>query len=138
MERRWLPSELSAGRFCEIVFSILEGNAAGSYPGSPQKPRDFVQACRQLEGAVGLPRSFRILIPRMLPALYEIRNNRGVGHVGGDVDPNHMDASIALAMVNWIMAELVRVLHDLPMDKARWLSIIWLIAQFLWCGKVKP
>jgi len=59
-----------------------------------------------------VPRSFQILIPRLLPALYEIRNNRGVGHVGGDVDPNYMDATMVVGAVKWIMGELTRVFHS--------------------------
>ena len=43
----------------------------------------------------------------MIVALYEIRNDRGVGHTGGDVDPNHMDASMVLAGAKWLVAELV-------------------------------
>jgi hypothetical protein len=114
MERRWRPSELSGGRFCEIVYTILDGHAGGSYANTPSKPRSFVDACRRLEQNTNVPRSFQILIPRLLPALYEIRNNRNVGHVGGDVDPNHMDSVAVLTTANWIMAELVRVLHQLP------------------------
>src|SRR5438876_6301495 len=79
LESRWRPSELSAGLFCEIVFTILTGYAAGRFPPKPSKPRDFVAACRALENNTKVPRSFRILIPRILPALYEVRNNRGVG-----------------------------------------------------------
>jgi len=119
MERRWSPSELSGGRFCEVVYSILDGHALGSYATSPSKPRDFLSACRALESQIRAPRSFQILIPRLLPALYEIRNNRGVGHTGGDVDPNLMDASAVLAMASWIMAELVRVYHNLPIAEAQ-------------------
>ena len=92
MERRWSPSELSGGKFCEIVYTILDGHAKGAYAAKPSKPSNFVDACKKLENNAGVPRSFQILIPRTLPSLYEIRNNRGVGHVGGDVDPNHMDA----------------------------------------------
>jgi hypothetical protein len=55
----------------------------------------------------------------MLPALYEVRNNRGVGHVGGDVDPNHMDATVVIAMCNWILAEMVRVMHSLSISEAQ-------------------
>ena len=44
-------------------------------------------------------------------ALYEVRNNRGVGHVGGDVDPNHMDATLVVASAKWVVAELVRLFH---------------------------
>src|SRR5437868_1963365 len=138
MERRWSPSELSGGKFCEIVYTILQGHAKGTYATKPTKPANFVDACKKLESNSGQPRSFQILIPRMLPALYEIRNNRGVGHVGGDVDPNHMDATVVLGMVNWIMAELVRVLHQLPIEDAqkvvdqlveRRIPIVWQIGD---------
>jgi hypothetical protein len=65
-----------------------------------------------------VPRSVQILIPRLIPALYEVRNNRGVGHTGGEVDPNHMDAVLVLQMAKWIVAELIRLLHDRPVDEA--------------------
>ncbi len=119
MERRWLPSELSGGRFSEIVYTILDGHAKGVYAPAPGKPGNFVLACRALENNAKVPRSFQILIPRMLPALYEVRNNRSVGHVGGDVDPNHMDAVAVLSMCNWIMGELVRVFHGLAIAEAQ-------------------
>lgn len=118
-EGRWSPSELSGGRFCEIIYSILDGCASGSYPVKPQKPRDFVSACRALEQKKLTPRSFQILIPRMLLPLYEVRNNRGVGHAGGDVNPNHMDATAVLSMASWVMAEMVRVFHDIELSEAQ-------------------
>lgn len=114
--RRWEPSQLNAGKFSEVVFTIVDGYLRGSYPQRAAKPKNMVQSCRGLERtpeSVGT-RSMRILIPRILPALYECRNNRNVGHVGGDVDPNEMDATFVVAAAKWIMAELVRVLHDLP------------------------
>lgn len=138
MERRWGPTELSGGRFCEIVYTVLDGHAKGVYASRPSKPRNFVDACRQLEQNTGVPRSFKILIPRFLPALYEIRNNRNVGHVGGDIDPNHMDSVAVLSTANWVMAELVRVLHDVSMDDAqavvdaiaeRRIPIVWQIGE---------
>jgi hypothetical protein len=119
LERRWSPAELSGGLFCEIVYTMLDGYARSAYASSPSKPRDFVGACRALEAHTHVPRSFQILLPRLLPALYEIRNNRGVGHVGGDVDPNHMDATAVLSMSSWVMAELIRVLHNLSIDDAQ-------------------
>jgi hypothetical protein len=118
-EHRWSPSELSGGKFCEIVYTILDGYAKGSYAAAPAKPPDFVGACRSLEKNGNVPRSFQILIPRLLPALFEVRNNRGVGHAGGDVDPNHMDATFVMSSCNWIMAELLRVYHAIPIKKAQ-------------------
>lgn len=119
LERRWTPASLSGGKFCEIVYTIIDGYGTGTYAGSPSKPASMVNACRSLENRTNVPRSFQILIPRLLPALYEVRNNRGVGHVGGDVDPNHMDSAAVLAIANWIMAELVRVLHATTTTEAQ-------------------
>ena len=136
-EHRWSPAELSAGRFCEVVFSILDGFGVGSYPARASKPNDFVGACRKLELNKKAPRSFQILIPRTLPALYEVRNNRGVGHVGGDVDPNHMDATFVVAASNWILAELVRVFHKLSIEDAQ--QLVDAIAErrvpLIWQGR---
>jgi hypothetical protein len=41
LEHRWLPSELSGGRFSEIVYTILDGHAKGAYAGAPSKPGNF-------------------------------------------------------------------------------------------------
>jgi hypothetical protein len=118
-ERRWEPSELNGGKLCEVVHSILRGYVDGVYPEKATKPRDMVAACRSFESAdASFPRSVRIQIPRMLMALYEIRNGRGVGHVGGDVNPNHMDANCVLAVSKWLMGELVRLFHNLSVDDA--------------------
>lgn len=119
-EHRWEPAELNGGKLCEVVYSIASGMIDGQYPARATKPRNFVRACQELEKAEssGTPRSVRILIPRMLIPLYEVRNNRNVGHVGGDVDPSHMDAVCVLQMSKWIVAELVRVLHSLSVEEA--------------------
>ena len=94
----------------------------------------MVAACKKLEKNTSVPRSFRILIPRLLPVLYEVRNNRDVGHVGGDVNSNFMDASAVVAMVKWTLAELIRVFHQLDIAEAqaitdslseRTLPILW-------------
>ncbi len=118
-ERRWEPAELNGGKLCEVVYSILRGHIDGKYPARAKKPGNMVDACKKLEqDGASAPRSIQIQIPRMLVALYEIRNNRNVGHVGGDVDPNHMDAVCVLQMSKWIVAELVRVLHNVDTDTA--------------------
>ncbi len=122
MEHRWTASELSGGRFCEIVYSILDGYAKGTYPSAPSKPANFVEACRRLENNASVPRSFQILIPRLLPALYEIRSNRNVGHVGGDVNPDFMDCSAVVSISSWVLAEMVRVFHGISNEEAQQLA----------------
>jgi hypothetical protein len=64
------------------------------------------------------PRSVRVQISRIVLGRHDIRNNRNVRHVGGDVDPNHMDAMFVLQNAKWIAAELVRVLHKMPVEDA--------------------
>ncbi len=122
-EHRWEPSELNGGKFCECVYWVCHGFLTGTYAGKPTKPPNMVADCRALETRkdTGQPgdRSLRILVPRMLPALYEVRNNRGVGHVGGDVDPNFMDATAVYSTASWILAELVRIFHNLHPDEAQ-------------------
>lgn len=134
MERRWGTSELSGGRFCEVVYTIINGYGTGSYATTPQKPSNFVEACRNLERQANLPRSFQILIPRLLPALYEVRNNRNVGHVGGDVNPDFMDASVVVSIASWVLAELIRVLHNISTDEAQQLvdNIVERRSQLIW------
>lgn len=109
----WGDASVHGGRFCEIVYCILKGKVDGSYPESAYKPSNFPQACRDLEryDKSKAAQSVRIGIPRVLTGLYEIRNNRDSGHVGGEVDANHMDASYVLHAVQWVMGELVRLFH---------------------------
>jgi hypothetical protein len=137
-EHRWEPSELNGGKFCEVVYTILHGSITGTFAVAPSKPRNMKDACNALEQnpSTGRPgdHSLRILLPRTLPSLYDVRNNRGVGHVGGDVNPNMMDATVVYSMASWILAELVRVFHQVPIKEAqeavdalseRKLSLIW-------------
>jgi len=134
-ERRWEPSELNGGKLCEIIYSILRGYVDSSFPPAASKPRNMVDACRALEQTPSsFPRSVRIQMPRMIMALYEIRNNRGVGHVGGDVDPNHMDATCVLEISKWLMCELIRIFHGVTTEQAsnavemlveRTIPIVW-------------
>ncbi len=113
-EHRWEPTELDGGRLCEIVYSIIKGRLDGKMPPRAYKPADMATACRDLEKLPGTTgsRSLRVQIPRVLLGLYEVRNNRDVSHVGGEVNPNHMDASLVLATAKWLVAELVRIFHQ--------------------------
>lgn len=121
-EHRWEPSELNGGKLCEVVYTICKGWLdSGNYPARAQKPRNFPNTCWDMErtyAKVPNSRSARILIPRMMMGLYDIRNNRGVGHAGAEVDPNHMDATAVLYAAKWLMAELARLLHTLTTEDA--------------------
>ena len=124
LEHRWEPSELNGGKFCEIAYSIINGALSGTFPPRATKPSNMLSSCQALEqtpansNRIG-DRSLRILIPRVLPILYEIRNNRNVGHVGGDVDPNFLDATAVHTMSSWVLAEFVRIFHNIGINDAQ-------------------
>ena len=121
-ERKWEPSELNGGKLCEAVYTICKGWLDGGiYPARAEKPSRFPETCWAIMNTyqqVPNSRSARILIPRMMLGLYDIRNNRGVGHAGAEVDPNHMDATAVLYNSKWLMAELLRLLHALSTEDA--------------------
>lgn len=118
-ERRWEPAELNGGKLSEVAYCILRGYVDSAFPQKSSKPGNFHAACSDLANAPAkFERSVRIQVPRMLIALYEIRNNRNVGHVGGDVDPNHMDSVCVLHMAKWVVAELIRIFHGVSLIEA--------------------
>jgi hypothetical protein len=76
----------------------------------------------------------------MLISLYEIRNNRNVGHVGSDVNPNHMDATVVLSISKWIISELIRIFHFVSTEEAssivefiveRTIPVIWKVDELV-------
>jgi hypothetical protein len=48
-----------------------------------------------------------------------MRNTRGIGHIGGDVDPNAIDAALMGRVADWIVCELIRVHHQLSLEEAQ-------------------
>ncbi len=112
----WEKVGLKAGKFCEIAYCICAGHAAGTYAAAPSKPGNFPQACRNLEqhnGTAG--KSLCMQVPKLLAALYELRNNRAIGHVSAEISPNHMDAELFLRGMKWVMGEFVRNYSQLPL-----------------------
>ena len=70
-------------------------------------------------GIAAGPESFRILVPRALSFVYTLRNKRDIGHVGGDVDANEIDASTAVRVVDWCVSETIRVVHNMSLEEAQ-------------------
>lgn len=118
---KWETVGLKAGKLCEIIYSIIKGHVDGSFPSKPSKPHNMLSACAALEQAdkSRFSRAIRIQIPRVLIALYELRNNRDIGHVGGEVDPNEMDGRLFLRTIKWLMAELVRAFYAVDITQAQ-------------------
>jgi hypothetical protein len=130
---------LSVGKLCETVLRFLQNELTGSHTPFGQKIGNFVDECDRLEK---LPKSsgnesLRLVIPRSLVFLYTLRNKRGVGHVGGDVDANEIDSATMARGTDWILCELIRIYHKLSLEDAqalidsistRNLPVIWEVA----------
>jgi len=118
--RDWEKVGLKAGKVCEIVFSVVDGLAKQDFPSAPYKPKNFVVACQSFERTFpsSTPRSLRIQIPKILIAMYELRNNRAIGHVSGDISANHMDGEYFFLSIRWLLAELVRYFNGMNIEEA--------------------
>jgi len=119
---RFEPTELNGGKFSEIVIRILQNltNEDKSYTPLGNRLGNYFELARSFEQ---LPRthndSLRLHIPRVVQAVYNIRNHRSVGHIGGDVDPNISDANFITAACDWIMSEFVRLFYDCSLEEAQ-------------------
>jgi hypothetical protein len=139
MEARFEAAGLSAGKFCETVLRQLQNKIFGVYTPFGKKIGNFAGDCRKLITSITISatESERAVIPRALVFLYTMRNKRGIGHVGGDVDANEIDTAVMARTVDWVLCELIRIHHDMPLEEAqdlvdsisvRQLPAIWEVA----------
>jgi len=116
------PSELNGGKFCEACYRILQFETNNRiYTPIGDEIKDLIGKFRSLENLPtgSVHESFRIHIPRVLVAMYNVRNKRGVGHLGGDVTPNLIDSSLLIACADWVMAELFTIYYKCSLDEAQ-------------------
>jgi hypothetical protein len=114
---RWKTAQLDAGHFVEAVRRIIERELFGGYtPIGTSLPSLNYRELERYERATG-DESMRVLIPRVLLAMYSVRNKRGVAHLGA-ISPNEMDAAIIVRSGRWVLAELVRLKGGLAPDEA--------------------
>ena len=113
------PAELNAGKLCEAVVRILEFAAKGTFTPTRAQIRNMGERLRSFENQTSLSDSLRLHIPRVANALYHVRNSRGVGHIGGDVNPNLGDATLLATGADWIIAEFVRLQYSCTLDEAQ-------------------
>jgi len=112
---------MAAGRFAEVMIRILQNELTGSYTALGERLRPFDRetgALGQLPKTAG-PESLRLIMPRALGFLYTLRNKRGIGHEGGDVDANEIDAATCVRTADWCLSELIRVVHAVSLEEAQ-------------------
>jgi hypothetical protein len=65
------------------------------------------------------PESVRIHIPRSLRLVYDVRNKRDAAHLADKIDPNLQDATLVVSVLDWVLAEFIRLHHNVTADRAQ-------------------
>ncbi len=112
------PSEIEGARFSEAAFRILEWKAAGSFTSLGDTMPKVPTLMGRLEQATSAPESVRLHIPRALRVIYDFRNKRDVAHLADGINPNFQDATLVVHNMEWVMAELVRLFHNVSANEA--------------------
>ena len=120
-EGRLEAAGLAAGKFCEAILRQLQEVITGNSTPFNRKIGNFADSCRRLvtSPSGSGTESERVVLPRALVFIYTMRNKRGIGHVGGDVDANRIDAALIGGTSDWILCELIRIHHGLSLEEAQ-------------------
>ena len=121
-EARHEAAGVSAGKLCEATLRLLQQRTTGSYTKFGTHIPNLADECRKIitsSNSTNISETEKKLIPRALVFLYTMRNTRGIGHVAGDIDPNAIDAATMGRIADWIICELIRVHHGLPIEDAQ-------------------
>jgi hypothetical protein len=100
-----------SGKFVEVVLKCLHHLTT-----TPNNFPTSIEVGKEIMRLENLPKnstesSFRLHIPRACRTVYSIRSDRGIVHDSSKIDPNYMDATVVVSIVNWILSELVRATY---------------------------
>lgn len=110
------PGSVHGGRCCEAVARVLQHKATGMHTPLADKI-DLDKSLNKLENTT-LEDSLRLHMVRAMRFVYGVRNSRDTGHLKGGIDTNLQDATVVVATLDWILAELVRVFHGVSAAEA--------------------
>lgn len=114
----WDPARLASGKYAEALLRYLEWKQSGSHtPVGTQINRTTV--INQVSNDASLPEGIRFLVRRCADLLLDVRNKRGVAHLGDVVDVEEMDARLCVRLASWSLAEVVREESDLDPEEVQ-------------------
>jgi len=120
-EERYEAAGLAVGKFCETVLRHLQNEVTGTNIPFNRKIGNYADECRKLVQSPNgsASESERVILPRALVFLYTMRNKRGIGHVGGDIDANQIDIAVMARTADWVICELIRIHHGLSLEEGQ-------------------
>lgn len=112
---------LRSGVFAETVLRLLQQLLTGTHTAFGTQLPGFEDEVRRLQRlpATSGHESLRVVIPRAVGFLYTIRNKRGIGHAGGEVEANAIDAATCVRVCDWCLCELLRMHHNMFLEEAQ-------------------
>jgi hypothetical protein len=103
----WETCIAKGGKFAEAILKALWAHAGETVP-----PGKGFKAGAVIDGLAKKPGthddSVRLTMPRACRLIYEVASNRGGRHDAGEIDPNQMDATLAVNTSSWVLAEMLR------------------------------
>jgi len=107
----WQPSELDGGQFCEAVARAIYQFDTGIIEDDlPGKICDqLLDRGNQPPAHHNLESKHRNHFCRVLQTIYKFRSDRGVAHISGLFNANHLDAMFVDASVKWLFGEFLRL-----------------------------
>lgn len=112
------PAAVNGGRFCEAATRILQFLGTGTYD-TLSTGIKVEQQLNRIENYTQISDGLRLHAVRALRLIYGVRNNRDNGHLRDDIDPNLQDATLLIGCLDWVLAEFVRVAHDVNPEVAQ-------------------
>ncbi|WP_026423702.1 hypothetical protein [Actinokineospora inagensis] len=114
------PTEVEGGRFCEAAYRILQQITTGTFTSLDDnlKTEEIANRLSRLREA-DHPKSVRIYLPRALRVVYDIRNSRDAAHLADGIDPNLQDSTLVIGVLDWVLAEFVRLSGHVSADVAQ-------------------
>jgi len=114
-------SAVEGGRFCEAAFRLLEYETKNKkftpLSKSLASTDKLMLDLSNLDGS-RFNDSIRLHIPRSLRLVYDIRNKRDTAHLSDGIDPNLQDATLVIGVLDWVLAEFIRLYHNVPANEA--------------------
>jgi hypothetical protein len=112
-------SAVEGGRFCEAAMRLLEHVTTGKSTALGRmldSEKLIVSLSNYTPAQFG--DSIRLHIPRAIRVVYDVRNKRDAAHLADDIDPNLQDATLVISNLDWILAEFIRLYHNVSANEA--------------------
>jgi hypothetical protein len=115
----WEDGIAKSGKFVEATLKAVATHCGVQFQSGRKFKADTVMTALGQLPQGSHDDSLRLLIPRACRIVYDIASNRGGRHDPDEVDPNVMDANLALPTCSWILAELVRYAQKGAVDPSQ-------------------